>query len=133
MKKSIVVLGVMLISAGLFAQNSAADLSPQCAGPIQNETLGLNCSDADTLSLEGLETCDALTVKDMSDTEVDSYRLVYQIEQDLLFISVENNRIPKSFLEAFRLSGARRLLAENVIGIENGKYVNLGYRWFDFY
>jgi hypothetical protein len=140
MKKTIIILAFLVASTVLgFGQvnypitsKAGENQNNSCHSLIENKAIGLCYIKADTLTYDQFKNCKELTIGVNNKQVITSYKLGYSLTDGTTFVEkyVSGNLIPKEMVDAIVSYGIKKIIFEQITGIEGTENLALGYRWF---
>jgi hypothetical protein len=109
--------------------NSVATSS--CHGSYENKSIGICSSKTDTLTISQLKGCSKLSVDNDNKKVITSFQLWYKPNDTTMFEkSISGNQIPEDIIKTIIALGVKKIMVNEVFGIEEKTNLNLGYRCF---
>jgi hypothetical protein len=111
---------------------SGENQNKSCHNPIENKAIGLCYLKADTLTYDQFKGCKELTTGDNNKQVITSYNLCYFLADGTTFSVkyVSGNQIPMDMVQTIVSSGIKKVIFDQITGIEGTENLALGYRCF---
>ena len=105
--------------------------TPSCHGSYENKSIGICYQTTDTLTVTQLKGCLKLSVDKNNNKEITSFRIWYQ-SSDTSWVqrNVTGNQIPEDIVKKVIDLRVKKIMVDEVFGVEGKTNLNLGYRWF---
>ncbi|MGA3014112.1 MAG: hypothetical protein ABSD71_08755 [Bacteroidales bacterium] len=133
------VLVLIIISNFCLGQGNKSN-SPQiftagptrsCHGSYENKTIGICYQTTDTLTVNQLTGCLKLSVDNNNNKEITSFRIWYPAsDTSMVEKSITGNQIPVEVIKTVIDLKVKKIMFDEVFGVEGKTNLNLGYRWF---
>ena len=105
-----------------------------CHRHVENKTIELCNINADTLTYDQLKECNEITIRDSTKQIITSYLLSYFFSDGTTMFQTKgsSNQISSEAVAGIIASGTKKILFDEIFGIEGTKNLDLGHRYFYF-
>lgn len=139
MERFLIQLSILILISNLCLGQSinSNDMKPNsgatssCHGSYENKSIGICSNKTDTLTILQLKGCSRLSVDNDNKKVITSFRLWYKPNDTTMAMkSISGDQIPKDIINKIIALGIKKIMVDEVFGVEGKTNLNLGSRWF---